>query len=117
MLPPTLYLPVIQTPITFFIHFLSYSCPLNIIFLQCLMVFVVLGATTLVFAANATHSPTYEATVEAICGSAVKVFAELCLIVFCFGSNTAYLVVIADQLEDSECHLLIDSYMILLMCK
>ena len=56
----------------------------------------------LVYSADVTQSPTYESTVEAVCGPVVKFFAELCLVAFCFGSNTAYLVVIGDQVQDSE---------------
>jgi len=63
---------------------------------------VVTGVLILVFVAEETNSTTYEGTVEAACGPVVKVFAELCLLAFCFGSNTAYLVVIEDQLEDGK---------------
>ena len=58
------------------------------------------GVLILVFVAGETNSTSYEGTVEAACGPVVKVFSELCLVAFCFGSNTAYLVVIEDQLED-----------------
>lgn len=60
------------------------------------------GVLVLVYSAELTQSPTYETTVEAVCGPVVRVFAELCLTTFCFGSNIAYLVVIGDQLEDSK---------------
>ena len=60
------------------------------------------GVLILVYSADLTQSPTYETTVEAVCGPVIKVLAELCLVAFCFGSNTAYLVVIGDQLEDSK---------------
>lgn len=61
-----------------------------------------MGVLILVFVAGETGATTYEGTVEAACGPVVKVFAELCLVAFCFGSNTAYLVVIEDQLEDGN---------------
>ena len=60
------------------------------------------GVLILVYSADVTQSPTYETAVEAVCGPVAKFFAELCLVAFCFGSNTAYLVVIGDQLEDSK---------------
>ena len=60
------------------------------------------GILILVYAADLTQSPSYEATVEAVCGGIMKFFTELCLVLFCFGSNTAYLVIIGDQIEDSE---------------
>ena len=67
-----------------------------------LIFFVVGGVLVLVYCADLMQSPTYEATVEAICGPWVKVLAEACLVAFCFGSNTAYLVVIGDQLQDCK---------------
>lgn len=60
------------------------------------------GVLILVYSADMTQTSTYEGVVEAVCGPVVKFFAEICLVAFCFGSNIAYLVVIGDQLEDSE---------------
>ena len=75
---------------------------LLIILHQVLISFVIGGVLILVYSADITQSATYEDTVEAVCGPKVKFFAELCLVAFCFGSNTAYLVVIGDQLQDSK---------------
>ena len=58
----------------------------------------------LVYGAELKQKATYEDTVEAVCGPVVKVIAEICLLAFCFGSNIVYLVIVQDQVEDSEWH-------------
>ena len=56
----------------------------------------------LTYAAELKQMPTYEDTVNAVCGPVAKLLAEICLLAFCFGSNVAYLVIIGDQLQDSK---------------
>lgn len=46
---------------------------------------------------------TYEGVMLEVCGPVMKVFADISIIMYGFGANTAFLVVIGDQLEDSEC--------------
>ena len=45
---------------------------------------------------------TYEEVVSATCGPAMKIAVDISVITYGFGANTAFLVVIGDQLEDCE---------------
>lgn len=64
--------------------------------------FIIASLLILAYAAEQKQAATYEDIVELVCGPFVKVLAELCVMVFCFGSVTAFLVVIGDQTVDSE---------------
>ena len=64
--------------------------------------FVISSVLVLAYGAERMQTTTYEDTVEAVCGPIVKLISELCLLAFCFGSNIAYLVIVGDQLKDSE---------------
>ena len=69
---------------------------------QLLVGFIIASLLILAHAAEVKQAPTYEDIVELVCGPFIKFLAELCVVVFCFGSATAFLVVIGDQIVDSE---------------
>ena len=70
--------------------------------MQLLLGFIIASLLILAYAAELKQASTYEDIVELVCGPFVKFLAELCVMVFCFGSVTAFLVVIGDQTVDSE---------------
>lgn len=45
---------------------------------------------------------TYEDVIGAVWGPLAKTVAEICVTVYCFGTCVAFLVVVGDQLDDSE---------------
>ena len=72
------------------------------LFIQLMIGFIIASLLILAYAAEQKQAGTYEDIVELVCGPFVKILAEVCVMVFCFGSVTAFLVVIGDQTVDSE---------------
>jgi amino acid permease len=69
---------------------------------QVLVFFIIATLLILAYAAEIKQVSTYESIVEQVCGPFFKILAELCIVVFCFGCATTFLVVIGDQAVDSE---------------
>ena len=70
---------------------------------QFLVLFILVGLLLLAYMAEMKQVATYEGVMLEVCGPVMKVFADISIIMYGFGANTAFLVVIGDQLEDSEC--------------
>ncbi len=64
--------------------------------------FIVIGLLILAYAAERRQVDTYEDVIGAVWGPVAKTVAEICVSVYCFGSTVAFLVVIGDQIDDSE---------------
>lgn len=69
---------------------------------QILTIFIIATLLILAYAAEIKQVSTYESVIEHVCGPCFKILAELCIIAFCFGTATTFLVVIGDQTVDSE---------------
>lgn len=69
---------------------------------QVLVFFIITTLLILAYAAELKQVATYERIVEQVCGPFFRILAELCIVVFCFGCATTFLVVIGDQTVDSE---------------
>ena len=69
---------------------------------QVLVFFIITTLLILAYAAEVKQVATYERIVEQVCGPFFRILAELCIVVFCFGCATTFLVVIGDQTVDSE---------------
>ena len=67
------------------------------------MLFILVGLLLLAYMAETKQVATYEGVMLAVCGPVVKVLADISIIMYGFGANTAFLVVIGDQLQDCEC--------------
>ena len=74
--------------------------------MQCLIPFIVVGLLIMAHTAELKQAATYEDVVNESCGALARVLAEVCIVTFSFGSSTAYLVVVGDQIQDSKCLLL-----------
>ena len=57
---------------------------------------------TLAFCAELHQASSYETMIEGMFGPIAKGIVELCVAVYCFGSCLTYLVVIGEQIVDSE---------------
>lgn len=70
---------------------------------QFLVLLILVGLLLLAYMAETKQVATYEGVMLAVCGPVVKVLADISIIMYGFGANTAFLVVIGDQLQDCEC--------------
>lgn len=52
--------------------------------------------------AETLQAATYEEVIGRACGPVIKAVVDTCIIVYTFGTCTAFLVVIGDQLEDCK---------------
>lgn len=66
----------------------------------CLIPFIVVGLLIMAYTAELKQAATYEDVVNESCGALARVLAEVCIVTFSFGSSTAYLVVVGDQIQD-----------------
>ena len=71
--------------------------------LQFLLVWIVLGLVLLAQLAEIQQAGTYEDVMGRVCGPLGRVLADVSVVLYGFGTNTAFLVVIGDQLQDCEC--------------
>ena len=69
---------------------------------QCFLPIALAGLMILAYCAELHQASSYEAMIEGMFGSIAKGIVELFVAVYCFGSCLTYLVVIGDQIVDSE---------------
>ena len=67
------------------------------------MPFAILGLMILAYCAELKQCSTYEDVMSAVLAPWVKVVAEVCIIVYMFGCCTTFLIIIGEQISDSEC--------------
>lgn len=70
--------------------------------LQALLGFIVFGLLALAWVAERGGAATYEAAVSSALGRVLRLVAEACIAIYCFGTCITFLVVIGDQIDSSE---------------
>ena len=60
------------------------------------------GIMILAYCAELHQASSYETMIEGMFGPIAKGIVEVCVAIYCFGSCLTYLVVIGDQIADSE---------------
>lgn len=70
---------------------------------QCFLPFIMAGLMILAYCAELHQASSYETMMGGMFGPIAKGIVELCVAIYCFGSCLTYLVVIGDQISDSEC--------------
>ena len=70
--------------------------------LQALIPFILISLITLAYCTEMTQSSSYEMMMGKMWGAWARITAEICIAIYCFGCCVTYLVVIGEQIEDSE---------------
>lgn len=71
--------------------------------LQGLLLFIIGGLVILAYCSQASNERTYQEVVWAVCGRVLGVLCEVAIVVYTFGTCIAFLIIIGDQQDKSEC--------------
>lgn len=70
---------------------------------QCMLIFIIGGLVILAYCSQASNERTYQEVVWAVCGKVPGVLCEVAIAVYTFGTCIAFLIIIGDQQDKSEC--------------
>lgn len=70
---------------------------------QCMLIFIIGGLVILAYCSQASNERTYQEVVWAVCGKVPGVLCEVAIAVYTFGTCIAFLIIIGDQEDKSEC--------------